>query len=138
LKPPLPTNEDARYTFETRGSSGERSSGEQEDEGEMAVSRQVDLLEPIDLAEHLGKVELYLGQVCQIAGISKMQLDYWTNKAQIPTKGKKQRIYDIDALETVMLIKQAKDKGLNLGAAIDAARRFRETKSAVRPQEQLD
>ena len=51
-----------------------------------------------------------------------MQLDYWTNKAQIPTKGKKQRIYDIDALETVMLIKQAKDKGLNLGAAIEAAR----------------
>jgi len=95
----------------------------------MAASRQVDLLEPIDLAEHLGKVELYLGQVCQIAGISKMQLDYWTNKAQIPTKGKKQRIYDIDALETVMLIKQAKDKGLNLGAAIDAARRFREVKA---------
>ncbi|MGZ4315259.1 MAG: MerR family transcriptional regulator [Gaiellaceae bacterium] len=101
----------------------------------MAVSRQVDLLEPIDLAEHLGKVELYLGQVCQIAGISKMQLDYWTNKAQIPTKGKKQRIYDIDALETVMLIKQAKDKGLNLGAAIDAARRFREVQAtAHRPE----
>jgi len=87
---------------------------------------QVDLLEPIDLAAHLDKVELYLGQVCQIAGISKMQLDYWTNKAQIPTKGHKQRIYDIDALETVMLIKQAKDKGLNLGAAIEAARTFRE------------
>ena len=85
---------------------------------------QVDLLEPINLAEHLDKVELYLGQVCQIAGISKMQLDYWTNKAQIPTKGKKQRIYDMDALETVMLIKQAKDKGLNLGAAIEAARRL--------------
>src|SRR5436305_155742 len=86
----------------------------------MAVSRQVDLLEPIDLAQHLGKVELYLGQVCQIAGISKMQLDYWTNKAQIPTKGKKQRIYDIEALETVLLIKQAKDKGLNLDAATSA------------------
>jgi len=98
----------------------------------MAASRQVDLLEPIDLVEHLGRVELYLGQVCQIAGISKMQLDYWTNKAQIPTKGKKQRIYDIDALETVMLIKQAKDKGLNLGAAIDAARRFRERAAAAR------
>jgi hypothetical protein len=27
-----------------------------------------------------------------------------------------------------MLIKQAKDKGLNLGAAIDAARRFRDQK----------
>jgi DNA-binding transcriptional MerR regulator len=96
----------------------------------VAAGRQVDLLEPINLAEHLAKVELYLGQVCQIAGISKMQLDYWTNKAQIPTKGRKQRIYDIDALETVMLIKQAKDKGLNLGAAIDAARTFRERSSA--------
>ena len=95
----------------------------------MAVSRQ-DLLEPINLAEHLGKVELYLGQVCAIAGISKMQLDYWTNKAQIPTKGRKQRIYDIGALETVMLIKQAKDKGLNLGAAIDAARKFQEQRVA--------
>jgi DNA-binding transcriptional MerR regulator len=94
----------------------------------MAYSSRVDLLEPINLTEHLDKVELYLGQVCQIAGISKMQLDYWTNKAQIPTKVKKQRIYDINALETVMLIKQAKDKGLNLGAAIEAARRFRDEK----------
>src|SRR5437763_1715220 len=94
----------------------------------MPYTKNVDLLEPIDLAEHLDKIELYLGQVCAIAGISKMQLDYWTNKAQIPTKGKKQRIYDMDAVETVMLIKQAKDKGLNLGAAIDAAQRFRAQK----------
>ena len=93
------------------------------------ATRHVDLLEPINLADHLGKVELYLGQVCRLAGISKMQLDYWTNKAQIRTKGKKQRIYDIDALETVMLIKQAKDKGLNLGAAIDAAHSFREQRT---------
>ena len=64
----------------------------------MAASRQVDLLEPIDLSEHLDKIQLYLGQVCQIAGISKMQLDYWTNKAQIPTKGRKQRIYDMERL----------------------------------------
>jgi DNA-binding transcriptional MerR regulator len=99
----------------------------------MVYSKQAELLEPIDLSQHLGKVELYLGQVCRLAGISKMQLDYWTNKAQIPTKGKKQRIYDIDAIETVMLIKQAKDKGLNLGAAIDAARRFRE-----QPPERLE
>src|SRR5687767_1273871 len=97
--------------------------------GGMAYVNQLDLLEPINLSDHLGKVELYLGQVCQIAGISKMQLDYWTNKAQIPTKGKKQRIYDIEALETVMLIKQAKDKGLNLGAAIEAAHRFRSANS---------
>ena len=42
----------------------------------MPPSTQADLLEPINLAEHLPKVELYLGQVCQMAGISKMQLDY--------------------------------------------------------------
>src|SRR5688500_13153804 len=98
---------------------------------DMAYSNQLDVLEPVNLTEHLEKIELYLGQVCQIAGISKMQLDYWTNKAQIPTKGKKQRIYDVEALETVMLIKQAKDKGLNLGAAIEAARAFRERESLL-------
>ena len=91
-----------------------------------AANRELACYAVINLTEHLDKIQLYLGQVCQIAGISKMQLDYWTNKAQIPTKGRKQRIYDMDAVETVMLIKQAKDKGLNLGAAIDAAHRFRE------------
>jgi hypothetical protein len=73
----------------------------------MAYNTQVDILEPVNLSEHLDKIELYLGQVCQIAGISKMQLD------------------------SVMLIKQAKDKGLNLGAAIEAARRFRAANSQL-------
>jgi DNA-binding transcriptional MerR regulator len=91
----------------------------------MSSVRHLDLLDPIDLSEHLDKIELYLGQVCQVAGISKMQLDYWTTKAQIPTKGRKQRIYDMDAVETVMLIKQGKDKGLNLSAAIEAAQNFK-------------
>jgi len=31
----------------------------------------------------------------------------------------------------VMLIKQAKDKGLNLGAAIDAARKFQERRAEL-------
>ena len=97
----------------------------------LAPAVPAELLEPVDLTEHLYKLELYLGQVCRVAGISKMQLDYWTNKAQIPTKGRKQRIYDLDALETVMLIKQGKDKGLNLGAAIDAARRFKARRDAT-------
>ncbi len=93
----------------------------------MADQERVEIeLEPIDMAAHLDRIELYLGQVCRLVGISKMQLDYWTNRAQIPTKGKKQRIYDLAAIETVMLIKQGKDKGLNLADAIDAARRFRE------------
>jgi hypothetical protein len=37
-----------------------------------------------------------------------------------------------------MLIKQAKDKGLNLGAAIDAARRFREVQSTRREPDAQD
>ena len=32
----------------------------------------------------------------------------------------------MDAIEIVLLIKQARDKGLKLPAAIDAAQRFRE------------
>ena len=91
----------------------------------MATRRGEILLEQVDVAGELDKVGFYLGQVCQIAGISKMQLDYWTNKARIPTAGRKQRIYNLDALETVMLIKQAKDKGLNLNAAISAAGEFK-------------
>ena len=65
-----------------------------------------------------------------MAGISKMQLDYWTTKADIPTKGNKQRVYDIRSVEMVMLIKQAKDKGLNLTAAIAAAREYQERRAA--------
>ena len=95
----------------------------------MAYSKQVDLLEPIDMAEHLDKIELYLGQVCAIAGISKMQLDYWTTKAGIETHGKKQRTYDGHSVELVMLIKQAKDKGMTLPAAIEAAREFQARRS---------
>jgi DNA-binding transcriptional MerR regulator len=99
----------------------------------MAPSSHAVFLEPIDLSQHLDELELYLGQVCRIAGISKMQLDYWTSKAQIPTKGRKQRLYDLEALETVMLIKQGKDKGLNLSAAIDAARQFQADRRVPEP-----
>jgi hypothetical protein len=97
-----------------------------------AIMRQVDLLEPVSLADRLPQLELYLSQVCSVAGISKMQLDYWTYKAEIPTKGNKQRVYDMDAVEMVMLIKQAKDKGLNLGAAIAAAREYQQLQAEQR------
>jgi DNA-binding transcriptional MerR regulator len=93
----------------------------------MALRERPDVvLEPVDIGSQLGRIELYLSQVCRLAGISKMQLDYWTNKAQIPTHGKKQRLYDVDAVELVMLIKQGRDKGLNLGDAIEAARAFQD------------
>ena len=44
----------------------------------MAYSKQVDVLEPIDMAEHLDKIELYLGQVCAIAGISPARASFAT------------------------------------------------------------
>jgi DNA-binding transcriptional MerR regulator len=92
----------------------------------MASSLQPeDLLEPVDVGLRLQELELTLGQACLVAGVSKMQLDYWTTKAQIPTRGRKQRLYDLDAVETVMLIKQGKEKGLSLEAAIQAAARFK-------------
>jgi len=92
----------------------------------MASSLQPeDLLEPVDVGLRLQQLELTLGQACLVAGVSKMQLDYWTTKAQIPTRGRKQRLYDMDAVETVMLIKQGKEKGLSLETAIQAAARFK-------------
>ena len=87
-------------------------------------------LDPVDIAARLDRVGLYLGQVCQLAGISKMQLDYWTERAAIPTSGGKRRIYDVDAVETVLLIKQARDKGLSLQAAIEAAQRYKQRASS--------
>jgi len=84
----------------------------------------VDLLEPVDLAGGVDRLELSVGQVSAMAGISRTQLDYWTKRARIPTRGKTQRRYDSDAFRLVLLIKQGKDKGLGLRAAIEAAGRF--------------
>jgi DNA-binding transcriptional MerR regulator len=100
----------------------------------VSARRPEDLLEPVDVLRNLRRLELTLGQVCRVAGVSKMQLDYWTTKARIPTKGKKQRLYTLDAVETVMLIKQGKDKGLSLQAAIEAAERFKAAKAPHVPQ----
>jgi DNA-binding transcriptional MerR regulator len=103
----------------------------------VSARRPEDLLEPVDVLRNLRRLELTLGQVCRVAGVSKMQLDYWTTKARIPTKGKKQRLYTLDAVETVMLIKQGKDKGLSLQAAIEAAERFKAAKGTAGPAAQL-
>jgi DNA-binding transcriptional MerR regulator len=82
------------------------------------------LLEAVSVAERVGELEFTVGQVCKIAGITKMQLDYWTVRGDIPTRGKKQRLYDSGAVETVMLIKQARDLGFDVNAAIAAAKEF--------------
>ena len=84
-----------------------------------------DLLEPIDVLDRLRGLELTLGQVCGVAGITKMQLDLWTERGSIATLGVKQRLYNVDAVEHVMLIAQARDLGFSVDAAIEAAAAFR-------------
>ena len=84
-----------------------------------------DLLRPVDIATRIGDVLFTVGQVCTIAGITKMQLDLWTERAAIATLGVKQRLYDADAVEHVMLIAQARDLGFSVDAAIEAAASFR-------------
>ncbi len=87
----------------------------------VAVVRKADLLEDVSVADRVAALEFTVGQVCRMAGITKMQLDYWTQRGDIPTSGNKQRLYDADAVETVMLIKQARDLGFDVNAAISAA-----------------
>ena len=63
-----------------------------------------------------------------------MQLDYWTVRGDIPTLGKKQRLYDSHAVETVMLIKQARDLGFDVNAAIAAAKEYQGIRDTQRTQ----
>ena len=86
--------------------------------------RQSDLLSAVSVADRVDDLQFTVGQVCRIAGITKMQLDYWTERGDIPTQGRKQRLYDAPAVEMVMLIKQARDLGFDVNAAIGAAREF--------------
>src|SRR3954463_764759 len=86
--------------------------------------RQSDLLSAVSVADRVDELQFTVGQVCRIAGITKMQLDYWTERGTIPTQGKKQRLYDSSAVEVVMLIKQARDLGFDVNAAISAAKEF--------------
>jgi DNA-binding transcriptional MerR regulator len=93
--------------------------------------RPSDLLTPVSVADRVGVLQFTVGQVCRLAGISKMQLDYWTERAGIPTQGRKQRLYDRSAVETVMLIKQARDLGLDVNAAIAAAQEYQARDGAL-------
>ena len=86
--------------------------------------RKSDLLSAVSVADRVEELQFTVGQVCRIAGITKMQLDYWTERGDIPTHGKKQRLYDAGAVETIMLIKQARDLGFDVNAAIAAAVEF--------------
>ncbi len=103
-------------------------------EGGTVARRQSELLEDVSVADRVVDLEFTVGQVCKIAGITKMQLDYWTVRGDIPTRGNKQRLYDAHAVETVMLIKQARDLGFDVNAAIGAATEYQGMRDAERHQ----
>src|SRR6478672_5769111 len=86
--------------------------------------RQSDLLSAVSVADRVDELQFTVGQACRMAGITKMQLDYWTERGSIPTQGRKQRLYDASSVETVMLIKQARDLGFDVNAAIAASKDF--------------
>jgi hypothetical protein len=106
-------------------------------EGGTVARRQSDLLEDVNVASRVVDLEFTVGQVCKIAGITKMQLDYWTVRGDIPTLGKKQRLYDSHAVEFVMLIKQARDLGFDVNAAIAAAKEYQGIRDTQRSDEQI-
>jgi len=86
--------------------------------------KQFDLLEPVCVGDHLDGVVFAVWQVCRLVGITKMQLNYWTDRAGIETAGCKQRLYDAGAVEFLMLIKQGRDLGFDVPTAIEAAHAF--------------
>lgn len=88
---------------------------------DLVALDEADLLrDVIALDARLDDLQLTVGQVCRVAGISKMKLDYWTIKARIPTQGNKQRLYDLEALKTILLIKRSLASGHTLAAAVAA------------------
>ena len=99
--------------------------------------KQSDLLEAVSVADRVGELQFTVGQVCRMAGITKMQLDYWTVRGDIPTQGKKQRLYDSHAVETVMLIKQARDLGFDVNAAIAAAKEYQGIRDTQRTHDEI-
>src|SRR3977135_2785622 len=101
------------------------------DEGGMGDK--ADLVRPADGAAPIHDVLFTVGQVCTIARITKMQLDLWTERAAIATLGVKQRLYDTDAVEHVMLTAQPRDRGFSVDSAIAAAAAFRARSAGGQP-----
>ena len=92
------------------------------------MTKQSDLLEAVSVADRVGELQFTVGQVCRMAGITKMQLDYWTERGSIPTQGKKQRLYDAAA---------ARDLGFDVNAAIAASKDFQARQASTAERDQL-
>ncbi len=90
----------------------------------QSVSRDANvsnIVNPVDAGELLRKVNLTVGQVAAMTGLSVRQISYWTSKGIISATNPKKRIYGYAAVEKALLIKRGLDDGLSLAEAVDEA-----------------
>ena len=98
------------------------------------VSKEKDVLEPIEASELLKGLKLTTGKAAQFAGVSRRQLCYWTDTgivSSIENDGEEddadnasRRTYDFDALYRVLLIKQALEHASGLRRAARDVERY--------------
>src|SRR5262245_66188190 len=81
-------------------------------------------LQPVDFGTLLPKLELTIGQVAQLSGLSVRQVAYWTTKGILEATNPKKRIYRSDALRKAILLKQCLDQGLSLKDAVEATEAY--------------
>ena len=83
-------------------------------------------LRPVDLSRLCQRLHLSIGATAELCGVSKRQLQYWTDRGLIQESGSSpaKRSYRWSGIEKVCLIKQGKDAGLSLEAAVAQAGAF--------------
>ena len=83
-------------------------------------------LRPVDLSRLCERLHLSIGAAAGLCGVSKRQLAYWTEVGLIEESGSSpaKRTYGWPTIEKVCLIKQGKDGGLTLDAAVAQADAF--------------
>ncbi|NPV54391.1 MAG: MerR family transcriptional regulator [Firmicutes bacterium] len=81
---------------------------------------------PRDIADILDNLELTIGQVAKLGGVTSRQVSYWTEKGVISAKREPGRAqyYDLDAVRKVRLVKELLDCGYTLATAAEEAERI--------------
>ncbi|HHV62975.1 MAG TPA: MerR family transcriptional regulator [Firmicutes bacterium] len=79
-----------------------------------------------DISDILGKLELTIGQVAKLGGVTSRQVAYWTEKGVIYAKREPGRAqyYDLEAVQKVRLVKRLLDSGYTLASAAEEAERI--------------
>src|SRR5262249_13371018 len=81
-------------------------------------------LQPVDFGALLPKLELTIGQLASLSGLTVRQVAYWTSKGILEATNPKKRIYRAEALHRAILLRQCLDQGLSLKDAVDATEEY--------------